>query len=197
MPSWLTVFYHHQLLITVPIALLGATGVGEGIKSLLKIKKPADLAGLQNILAAGAVVGLALTFNHYLPVLNNELMKSPQISDFTLKATRGKLDVLQTMEEYADQTNWVVTDMPIYAFRAHLPVPPLLATFSDKRLVTGSLTEEDILTTMREYNPEQVLMARFVIPPLETYLAEHYKLVLSEEFFRLFIRNDLAPSTIE
>ena len=191
------VFYHHQLLITVPIALLGATGVGEGIKSLLKIKKPADLAGLQNILAAGAVVGLALTFNHYLPVLNNELMKSPQISDFTLKATRGKLDVLQTMEEYADQTNWVVTDMPIYAFRAHLPVPPLLATFSDKRLVTGSLTEEDILTTMREYNPEQVLMARFVIPPLETYLAEHYKLVLSEEFFRLFIRNDLAPSTIE
>ena len=191
------VFYHHQLMVTLPITLLGAAGAGEGISSLVSIRKPTDLVRLQAALAAVVVIGYALTLFHYTPVLGKELMDSPRISGFTLKATRGKLDVLQTMEEYADQTNWVVTDMPMYAFRTHLPVPPLLATFSVKRLVTGSLTEEDILTTMREYKPEQVLMARFVISPLEAYLAEHYKLVLSKEFFRLFIRNDLAPATIE
>jgi hypothetical protein len=62
-------------------------------------------------------------------------------------------------------------------------------------LVTGSLTGEDVLSAMREYRPEQVLMARFQIPALEEYLLENYTLILSEEFFRLFIRNDLQPYT--
>jgi hypothetical protein len=85
--------------------------------------------------------------------------------------------------------------MPMYAFRVQRPVPPVLATFSSKRLATGSLTEADILTAMREYQPEQVLMARFVIPPLEEYLQKNYTLILSEEYFRLFIRNDLKIVT--
>ena len=101
------------------------------------------------------------------------------------------------MEEYADQTKWVVTDMPMYAFRIHLPVPPQLATFSEKRIATGSLTEEEILATMSEYNPEQVLVARFAIPSLETYLKEHYTLVAAEEVFRLFIRNDIVQWRID
>ena len=71
------------------------------------------------------------------------------------------------------------------------PVPPILATFSRKRLITGSLSDEDILTAMREYHPEQVLMARFVIPELEAYLQQNYTLVSSPEFFRLFVRKDL------
>jgi hypothetical protein len=62
-------------------------------------------------------------------------------------------------------------------------------------LATGSLTEADVLDAMREYQPEQVLMARFVLPGLEDYLEEHYTLILSVEFFRLFIRNDLQPVT--
>jgi len=103
------------------------------------------------------------------------------------------LKVLRTMNEYIDQTNWIVTDMPMYAFRVRRPVPPILATFSSKRLATGSLTQEDILKAMREYHPEQVLMARFVIPALEEYLQKNYTLVLSEEYFRLFLRNDLKP----
>jgi hypothetical protein len=97
------------------------------------------------------------------------------------------------MKEYSDQTNWIMTDMPMYAFRVQRPVPPNVATFSSKRLATGSLTEEDILTAMRDYQPEQVLMARFQIPALETYLQEHYTLILSAEFFRLFLRNDIPP----
>ena len=100
------------------------------------------------------------------------------------------------MNEYIEQTNWIMTDMPMYAFRVHRPVPPNIATFSSKRLATGSLTEEHIfLTAMREYRPEQVLMARFEIPALEAYLQENYPLILSVEFFRLFIRNDLNLAT--
>jgi hypothetical protein len=120
-------------------------------------------------------------------------MNRPRVTDFTLRATSGKLKVIRTMNEYIDQTNWILTDMPMYAFRVQRPVPPHVATFSSKRLATGSLTEEDILTAMRDYQPEQVLMARFQIPALESYLAEHYTLILSAEFFRLFLRNDIQP----
>jgi hypothetical protein len=37
-------------------------------------------------------------------------------------------------------------------------------------------------------------MARFVIPPLEDYLQKNYTLILSEEYFRLFLRNDVKPA---
>jgi hypothetical protein len=189
------VFYHHQLLITIPITIMAAAGVGYGILTLVHLRRSTDLIRFQTILGIGALVGFVLVSTNYLPVLDKELMNRPRLSDFSLRATGGKLRVLRTMNEYIDQTNWIMTDMPMYAFRVRRPVPPSLATFSSKRLATGSLTEEDILTAMHEYHPEQVLMARFEIPTLEVYLEENYTLVLSVEYFRLFIRNDLKMVT--
>lgn len=189
------VFYHHQLLITIPIAMMAAVGAGDGILSLAHVRRAPDLIRLPTLLGAVALMGFVLVSLHYAQALDKELMNSPRTSDFSLKATPGKLKIIRTMNEYIDQTNWIVTDMPMYAFRVHRPVPPNLATFSQKRLVTGSLTGEDVLSAMRKYRPEQVLMARFQIPVLEEYLQENYTLILSEEFFRLFIRNDLQPYT--
>jgi len=191
------VFYHHQLLITIPVAIMAAAAVGDGIPSLVRLRRPSDLIHFihfQTLLGAGALIGFVWVSSHYLPAIDKELMDSPRISGFSLRATPGKLKVIRAMNEYIDRTNWIMTDMPMYAFRVHRPVPPSLATFSSKRLATGSLTDEDILAAMREYHPEQVLMARFEIPALEAYLQENYTLILSEEFFRLFIRNDLKPA---
>jgi len=159
------------------------------------LRKPANLLRLQTLFGIVALIGFGWVVTHYKPALDRELMNRPRISGFNLRATPGKLKVLRTMDEYIRQTNWIVTDMPMYAFRVGRPVPPILATFSSKRLATGSLTEADILTAMRDYKPEQVLMARFVIPSLEEYLQENYTLILSEEYFRLFIRNDLKTAT--
>jgi hypothetical protein len=185
------VFYHHQLLITIPLTMLAAAGVGEGLLSLANLRSSSSSLHLQTLLGVGALIGFVLVSLHYAPTLDRELMNTPRISDFSLRATPGKLRVIRTMNEYIDQTNWIMTDMPMYAFRVQRPVPPNVATFSSKRLATGSLTEEDILTAMREYQPEQVLLARFQIPALEEYLQKNYTLVLSVEFFRLFLRNDI------
>lgn len=187
------VFYHHQLLITIPAAMLAAAAVGEGILSLVRVRGTADIIRFQTLLGAVALISFVLVFAHYLPVLERELLDSPRITGFSLRTTPWRLRVISTMNEYIDRTHWIVTDVPMYAFRVHRPVPPDLATFSSKRLATGSLTDEDILTAMREYQPEQVLMARFTIPALEAYLQENYTLILTEEYFRLFIRNDLEP----
>lgn len=186
------VFYHHQLLITVPMAMLAAAAVGDGVSSLLSLKSISDLTRFQTAVSVVAVLGCIWVFAVYVPVLDRELLNKPGVSEPDLQATAGKLKILNLMNDYAAQTNWIVTDVPMFAFRVGRPVPPILATFSQKRLSTGSLTEQDILTTMREYQPEQVLMARFVIPPLEEYLQEHYTLIASPEFYRLFIRNDLV-----
>lgn len=187
------VFYHHQLLITIPMTMIAASGLGDGVSSLLRIRQPSDILRFQTALGLLAVVSFIWVSTIYVPVLNDELMNTPRLTDFNLRATPGKLAILRTMDEYADQTNWIVTDMPLYAFRVGKPVPPILATFSQKRLSTGSLTEADILNAMREYQPEQVMMARFKIPALEEYLQEHYTLILEREFLRLFLRNDLLP----
>ena len=189
------VFYHHQLLITIPVTMLAAGAVGEGILLLSRLRLPSDFIRMQTLLGAGAVIGFILVSIYYWPTLDRDLMNRPRLTDFSLRATSGKLRVIRTMGEYVDQTTWIMTDMPMYAFRVQRPVPPNVATFSSKRLATGSLTEKDILTAMRDYQPEQVLMARFHIPALEAYLQEHYTLILSVEFFRLFLRNDLQPLT--
>jgi len=189
------VLYHHQLLITIPFAMLAAAGVAEGILALARLRRPAELLRMSTLLGAAALLGFILVTANYLPELNAELLDSPRVSGLSLTATAGKLKVIHTMSQYASQTHWIVTDMPMYAFLVGKPVPPILATFSRKRLVTGALTDEDILTAMKEYHPEQVLMGRFVIKPLETYLAENYTLIASPEFFRLFLRNDIQPLT--
>jgi len=189
------VFYHHQLLVTVPAAIMAAAAVGDGILSLLRLRYSADLIRLQTFLGAVALIGFVLVSIHYLPVLDKELMDSPRLTDFSLKISPSRLKVIRTMNKYADQTNWIMTDVPMYAFRVQRPVPPSMATFSSKRLATGSLTDEDILTAMREYQPEQVLMARFEIPALQAYLQENYTLILYVEYFGLFLRNDIEPIT--
>ncbi len=62
-------------------------------------------------------------------------MNRPRFRASALDATSGKLRVIDKMNEYSDQTNWIMTDLPMYAFRVHKPVPPILATFSQKTIV--------------------------------------------------------------
>jgi hypothetical protein len=177
------------------MAMIAAAGVGEGLSSLFELRQASDLIHFQTGLGIVALLGFFWVFAMYGRVLDKDLLNSPSLGGSELQATAGKLRILNLMNEYIGQTHWIVTDVPMFAFRVGRPVPPVLATFSSKRLATGSLTEEDILNAMREYQPEQVLMARFEIPALEEYLQENYTLMLSPEFYRLFLRNDLVPVT--
>jgi hypothetical protein len=187
------VFYHHQLLITVPVAILAAAAVGDGILSLLRAVRSTGVARFEVLFGAIAAIGFVLISIHYSPAVSKDLLNKPRLRASGLDATSGKLRVIDKMNEYIDQTHWIVTDLPMYAFRVHKPVPPILATISQKRLSTGSLTDQDILAAMEKYRPEQVLIARFTIPALEDYLQTNYTLIYSPEYFRLFLRNDLAP----
>jgi 4-amino-4-deoxy-L-arabinose transferase-like glycosyltransferase len=188
------VFYHHQLLITVPLTILAAAVVGDGTLSLIRAMRSSPINRLEVLWGVIALTSFVLVSFSYLPGLNKELLNRPRFRASSLDASSGKLRVIDKMNEYRDQTHWIMTDLPMYAFRVHKPVPPILATISQKRISTGSLTQADILAAMEEYRPEQVLIARFTIPALEDYLKKNYTLIYSPEYFRLFLRNDLNPT---
>jgi hypothetical protein len=63
----------------------------------------------------------------------------------------------------------------MYAFRAGLPVPPPLAAMTGKRIASGELTEAMIIQTIEDYKPEQVLLGRFDLPAVESFLRQDYR----------------------
>jgi hypothetical protein len=95
---------------------------------------------------------------------------------------------LTRIANHASETQWVVTDMPMYAFWIGAPVPPPVAVISDKRLVTGNLTEDQIITAVEEYQPEQVLIGRFELPKLNQLLDDEYRLLYSRGKRSLYLR---------
>lgn len=187
------VWVHHQLLVTVPAAMLGGIAVYEALSLGLHILREHFDPSWSGSLRAAAILGfLALLFTFRTPESLSLLRPTPSLtnSEFEMGPLPEKFFV--KMLKFAPETHWVVTDMPMYAFRAHLPVPPNLAVISAKRLVTGELPEEEILATIREYDPDQVLLGRFEFPAVEAYLRPNYRLVLSNDNTNLYVRRDLG-----
>ena len=85
-------------------------------------------------------------------------------------------ELVGLMARRAGATDWVVTDRPIYAFRAGLLVPPEMAVLSRKRVVTGLFNDEWMLACLRRYHPEQVALARFPWSSVRPYLEANYRL---------------------
>jgi 4-amino-4-deoxy-L-arabinose transferase-like glycosyltransferase len=178
-PLW----YHHQLIITVPAALVAGVAVAEAFANLARLRNVTTArARLLTLAGPIVVVALVVVFLRGRP------------PDFELevrwqKAGQGWDDLLLAeMKRRAPETHWVLTDRPIMAFQAGLPVPPSVAVITDKRMRTGLLREEDLINVLRVWKPEQVLLARFELPRLLRELQVHYRLVLSFPGRRLYWR---------
>lgn len=186
------VWDHHQLLVTIPAAILAASAFVEAAGLLWRIIRShlhSDPKGLLQIAALISLAAVFFTFRLQEPF--SLLNPVPSISSSDLGLGADKEAFLRKMIKFAPQTEWVVTDLPMYAFRAGLPVPPELAVFSLKRVITGNLKEEDVLAAVIKYSPEQVLIGRFEYPILERYLAENYRLIEMKDKVKLYLRKDL------
>jgi hypothetical protein len=104
--------------------------------------------------------------------------RSPDLSkdvDFEIVALIG---------DYADHTNYLFTDRPMYAFRSGVAMPPELAVITQKRYSTGDPTQEQIYTILLETKPEQIIIHRFEYPAVREYMET-----------RNFVRVDNSPRT--
>lgn len=185
------VWSHQQLLVTIPIAILASVAVGDSARFLVRNLKKREADWLAILLRAIPVIVFIQVITVYFPRAIAEFELHPQVG---IRLTSAEMTVLSKMNDYADQTNWIVTDLPIYAFRIQKPVPPTLAVFSRKRILTGNLMETDVIEAILEYQPEQVMLGRFELPSVREYLDGNYRQVHERSPFVLYVRPDLIDA---
>ena len=155
---------HQVLLVVVPLAwmsgfLVAATGQARASESLW-VRQTARLivGGLAVAVAISAVQSSKLT-----------------AKGFHRGSSKRERAASRSVALFAPISRWIFTDRPMDAYRAKLLVPPPMAVFSKKRLVTGNLATEHLIEVVETYKPEQISLRRF--RPREgflTYLESDY-----------------------
>ncbi|MGG6296643.1 ArnT family glycosyltransferase [Leptolyngbya sp. AN02str] len=184
------IWYHHYQLFCVPLIWLAAYGASF-VLAQYSFQKNAPkwrtqwsqksrgikLATACLILALVAVP-IKLTF---VQVANHQRFIANSTDHFAM---------LEQVRARQADTEWLFTDYPIYGFYADLKVPPEIAVFSRKRLVSGNLTPEELQRVFRQYQPEQVVLGRFpeVRAALQVDLAQGYSLAFENPTVALFVK---------
>jgi hypothetical protein len=167
--------YHHQLLITIPIAMLAGIAVGETVILLPEIIRKRHFFNLRGFLSAATITAFTLTLVTLAHQAYLDFRLPAHLLEPAAQEPGREQPFIDELTKWGPGTQWIVTDLPIYAFRVGLSVPPPLAVTSEKRLETGELTEEQIIAIVDEYRPEQVLIGRFKLPALEDFLRDDYR----------------------
>lgn len=193
------VWDHQQALVTIPAAMAAALvfeRIGQKIVTILKTYRPDPVFILGFVLVFFSVFRFSFPQDfRFMSILN----RGPKD---TLIMSKPMARFFDTVDEYAVQTNWIVTDMPMFAFQIKKPIPPNLVVFTVKRLLTGNLEQEEIIKTIQTYRPEQVLLGRMTYASVEKKLKDDYTIALQEKVdgvrVVLYIRNDIVqPSSIK
>ncbi|MEM9541367.1 MAG: glycosyltransferase family 39 protein [Cyanobacteria bacterium P01_E01_bin.42] len=189
------IWYHHYLLLSIPLTWLATYGIVEAIQVLKKIGWFAALKKRQvKAIFKPRYTAIALLFAYLaLPVKLSFLgLQNQQF----LQESRDRQEVLQQLVAYQDSTQWLFTDLPMYAAHAGLNVPPEIATLSRKRIASGEISDDFLKSLFAKYAPEQCLIEKLpeLEPPLDAYLGRDYqKMSYQYEHYRTvhYIRNDL------
>jgi hypothetical protein len=163
------VWYHHQMIITIPTAMLAAFGV----KSIIQVFWERDItSSLWNkILILSGLLIIGALLNQHIPSVADQLgNRPPSIKSLGIDPESGDMRILYKMHTLAEVGDVIVTDMPIFAVRAKMLVPLELAWISEKRFRTHKLTEQDIIDVIQREKPPLVLIARFPFETVRSYM---------------------------
>jgi Dolichyl-phosphate-mannose-protein mannosyltransferase len=185
------VWHHHYLLLTVVAGPTAGVAVAETFASRRRAGRAgeAPLPAAARVAGVLALLGLAVT----LPIAQRV---SRPVVIVSWEAAQATLDAMQ---RFTHRTRHVLTDAPMYAFRAGLDVVPDLTVVSLKRKGTGNLTVDDVVGGLQRYAPEQVLLTgRFPVPATAALLQAmegRYALVYTSPAIpsaRLYVRRDIV-----
>ena len=183
------VWYHQTLLFSVPGTVMVGYTLGEFFRYRKKpfnlysfFKQKAVLFATLAILC-GAIIIFGQQLKMKLVGIQNWLVNSQNELFNT-----NEYQLLQEIEQFKPQTDWIVTDLPMFAFRAGIPVPPPLAVVSNKQLQTGKITDKVMLDVIQTYQPRQILFGRFEWSELTESIQENYRLHKQIEDLRLYLR---------
>jgi 4-amino-4-deoxy-L-arabinose transferase-like glycosyltransferase len=180
------IWYHHYLLISIPLCWLAASGI-RVLEEKIKENKGKKLAQIDWCSPANlSAVFLVLAFFIKGTVVTIENQK------IIYQSNEANI-ILSEVLSYKEQTHWLFTDVPMYGVRAQINVIPELAMVSRKRLVSGQVTGASAIKIVESYQPEQFIFGRFpeLEESLKPYLTENFKQNSYPDITH-FIRKDIV-----
>lgn len=187
------VWYHQKLLFTAPAVMVAAYPVHEGYVALVR-RINRTLAKEHRLRAAVALVSLPLLLGYLATAIPAQRFEAAPPATTPIQSEEPDI-TLARIARFSLQTQWMATDVPMYAFRAGILIPPPIAVITDKRIRTGFLFEQDIFQAIERYRPEQVLLGRFEFPDLFSSLEQDYVLLTcAGNRIRHYIRKDLLAT---
>lgn len=188
-PLW----YHHTIILSVPLTWLCAYGVAGLWAALVRAwqlrRQPQGAA--MAFLVAVSVTTVIAGFWYYPNPYPERL--AWQMSTFRPNYVGPVAERLRADAAGADPEVWIFTDHPFYAFQAGLAVPPEIAVLSRKSLETGIITQEMLAQVMRDYAPAYVLFERFTggySPEVMDEIHAYYREEMEADSARYYVRNE-------
>ena len=180
------VWNHQQLLFSLPAAIVGGYGVGEVMSAITRHRPaiwPAYPRAAGFVLLATAVTLVAWSWHH---VWNSPANRRRCELDDRHPAVQQIVAALMRPE---DRHRPVITDRPMLAYRAGRIVPAWIAALTHKRLITGEVSEDDIIKEISHQEPAQVMLSRFPLPAVSAHLRQHAHAVVSNGLAVVFEPN--------
>ena len=184
------IWYHQVLLLHIPAIAMVGYAMGEIITTALRSGNSYLRFNWKIILALFTVAvfySAVLLIGEQTKTTAKEIRSWQEACNRDAIATSLDRQFLNEISKSGTK-NWIVTDSPIFAFRAGIPVPPSTAVLSRKQLETGNITEEQLIEIIQQYQPEQVFFKRFGWSQVTDFLQQNYQLVRQTDNFQLHVR---------
>ncbi|MDJ0904324.1 MAG: hypothetical protein QNJ55_36640 [Xenococcus sp. MO_188.B8] len=187
------VWYHQLLLVYIPAVILLGYAIGEIITKVFRFR---DLRLRFNQQIYPIIFSLAILVSSILLIgeqTKNTLGEIKSWHDSCGYKTPPSSLEHQFFTEITKsdaQTKWLVTDSPMFAFRAGILVPPSTAVLSWKQVTTGNITEEQLIDVINKYQPGKIFFRRFKWPKVTNFLNvnENYQLKKQEKNLKLYVK---------
>jgi 4-amino-4-deoxy-L-arabinose transferase-like glycosyltransferase len=190
------VWYHYIVLITIPLIWLGSYGI-------------------ENILISSSLNNQSNQNKKFIYFPNFNIFKN-KFTIFTIiftllvipikigvihwqnnlfiEESKARFANLERILIYKNQTNWLFTDLAMYGFYSKINLPPEIAVLPGKRLVSGNLNQQELLTILEKYQPEQILITRFpiILTEINPYVESNYHKIYEDEKTTHYILKSLT-----
>ncbi|MBO3457458.1 glycosyltransferase family 39 protein [Aetokthonos hydrillicola Thurmond2011] len=177
------VWYHHYLLISIPLTWLATYGATLSFDFFRK-KNWLHNFKLNQIQSFAAV---ALIFSLFVTPIKLVIIQLENHS--YLQKGKENTELLNIMLQHKQSTQWVFTDCPIYAFYSGLRVPPEIGVLSHIRIESKTITRQQLLSVFENYHPEQALLckSKTIRGYVNSYLDEHYLKIYQNHVGSLYL----------
>ncbi|MDQ6950941.1 MAG: hypothetical protein Q9M26_04685 [Mariprofundales bacterium] len=178
------IWRQYYTLISIPVIWLAAQAIAE-----FQCAGSVSVKPLDGWLRQGVTVMLWLLLISFPMRIDGAIHGMSQY-DSTLNSR-----LIAELRRLAPETNWMVTDRPIYPFLAHINVVPELAVTSSTLIYSGIQQDHTYVQAIDHYHPKLVLLGRFrhLRRTLKAALAQRgYVRVFKGRDSWLYVRRDTA-----